>query len=173
MAAQFTAQSSAESQLSEMLATAVKTAGEAQWTVFPALAALQTLAALALAWWVFARFAPHGGSWAQLGPLRELRFSDHLVWVAIAGLVVVLLPLGAGATRAGANLLVLMGGLYSLRGIAVFLHATRVSPAVAAVFLGVFALSPLSQFVLAAALLVGLGDTWLDLRRRGAQASRA
>ncbi len=173
VAAQLTAQASAGSSWTEVLAGAVKTAGEAQWTVFPALAALQTLAGLALGWWLFVRFAPHGGRWAQLGPLREFRFSDHLVWVAIAGLVLVLLPLGPGPTRAGANALALMGGLYALRGMGVFLHATRVSPLVVALFVGVFALTPLSQFVLVAALAVGLGDTWLDLRKRGAQVSRA
>lgn len=173
VAAQLTAQAPAGASWTEVLAGAVKTAGEAQWTVFPALAALQTLAGLALGWWLFARFAPHGGRWAQLGPLREFRFSDHLVWIGIAGLVVLLLPLGPWATRAGANALVFMGGLYALRGLGVFLFATRVSPVVAALFLGVLALSPLSQVVLVAALLVGLGDTWLDLRKRGAQVSRA
>ncbi|HEX8272150.1 MAG TPA: DUF2232 domain-containing protein [Longimicrobiaceae bacterium] len=173
VAAQLTAQAPAGASWTEVLAGAVKTAGEAQWTVFPALAALQTLAGLALGWWIFARFAPHGGRWAQLAPLRELRFSDHLVWIVIAGLVALLLPLGPGATRAGANVLVFMGGLYALRGLAVFLFATRVSPLATALFLGVLALSPLSQFVLVAALMVGLGDTWLDLRRRGTQVSRA
>ncbi|HEV2734718.1 MAG TPA: DUF2232 domain-containing protein [Longimicrobiaceae bacterium] len=173
VAAQLTAQAPAGASWTEVLAGAVKSAGEAQWTVFPALAALQTLAGLALGWWLFARFAPHGGRWAQLGPLREFRFSDHLVWVAIAGLVLLLLPLGAGGTRAGANALVFMGGLYALRGLGVFLFATRVSPLVATLVLGLFALSPLSQFVLVAALMVGLGDTWLDLRKRGTQVSRA
>jgi hypothetical protein len=172
VAAQLTAQAPAGATWPEVLARAVKTAGEAQWTVFPALAALQTLAGLALGWWLFARFAPHGGQWAQLGPLREFRFSDHLVWVAIAGLVLLLLP-GAGGTRTGANALVFMGGLYALRGLGVFLFTTRVSPVMAAVFLGVFALTPISQFVLVAALMVGLGDTWLDLRKRGTQVSRA
>lgn len=173
VAEQLTAQAPAGASWTGVLAGAVKTAGEAQWTVFPALAALQTLAGLALGWWIFARFAPHGGRWAQLGPLREFRFSDHLVWIAIAGLVVLLLPLGQGATRAGANVLVFMGGLYALRGLAVFLFATRVSPLATALFLGVLALSPLSHFVLVAALMVGLGDTWLDLRKRGTQVSRA
>lgn len=158
----------------DVLAEMAKVRSEAEWTVFPALAALQTLIALALGWWLFARFAPQGGRWAQLGPLREFRFSDHLVWIVIAGLVLLLLPLGPGATRAGANALAFMGGLYALRGIAVFVHASRVTPLVAGLLLGVFALlPPLSQFVLVAALMVGLGDTWLDLRRRGPQVSRA
>jgi hypothetical protein len=173
MSARLTAQAPAGAEWGEVLAGAVKTAGEAQWTVFPALAALQTLATLALAWWIFARFAPHGGRWAQLAPLREFRFSDHLVWAAVAGLLLVVLPLGDAGTRAGANALVFMGGLYALRGLGVFLHATRVSPVLVAVALGLFALTPVAQMVLVAALLVGLGDTWLDLRRRGAQASRA
>jgi hypothetical protein len=158
----------------DRLAEMAKARSEVELTVFPALAALQTLIALALGWWLFARFVPHGGRWSQLGPLREFRFSDHLVWIAIAGLVLLLLPLGPGATRAGANVLVFMGGLYALRGIAVFVHTSQVSHLAAALLLGVLALlQPLSLFVLVAALMVGLGDTWLDLRKRGAQVSRA
>lgn len=171
--AQLTAQAPAGASWAEVFARTAKSAGEAWWTVFPAFAALQTIAVLALAWWIFVRFGPHGGAWEQLRPLREFRFSDHMVWIVIVGLLLVVLPAGAGGARVGANALVFMGGLYALRGIGVFLHATRVSPGVAALVLGIAALSPLMQFVLVAALMVGLGDTWLDLRRRGAQVSRA
>ncbi|HEV2150663.1 MAG TPA: DUF2232 domain-containing protein [Longimicrobiaceae bacterium] len=173
LGARLTAQAPAGAEWGEALAGAVRTAGEAQWTVFPALAALQTLATLALAWWIFVRFAPQGERWGRLGPLREFRFSDHLVWVAVAGLLLLVLPLGAAGMRAGANALVFMGGLYALRGLGVFLHATRVSPVFVGLAIGLFALTPVAQMVLVAALLVGLGDTWLDLRKRGAQASRA
>jgi hypothetical protein len=151
----------------------LKARGDAELAVFPAFAALQTLIALALAWWLFVRFAPHGGRWAQLGPLREFRFSDHLVWIAIAGLVLLLLPPGAGTQRAGANALVFMGGLYAVRGLGVFLHATRASPLRTALVIGVLALLQLWQFVFVPALMVGLGDTWLDLRRRGTLVPRA
>ena len=171
--AQFSAQGEGREPLVEVLAKAAQVAAEAQWTVFPALAALQTLAALALAWWLFARFAPHGGRWPQLRPLREFRFNDHLVWVAIAGLLLVVLPLEGAWGRAGANALAFMGGLYTLRGVAVLLGTTRVRPAVLALVLGVVAISPLAHIVLVAALLVGVGDTWLDLRTRAAQPSRA
>lgn len=171
--AQLTVQAPAGAPWVEVFERTAKAAGEAWWTAFPAFAALQTIAVLALAWWIFARFAPHGGAWEQLRPLREFRFSDHMVWIVIAGLLLVVLPVGAEGARVGANALVFMGALYALRGIGVFLHATRVSPGLTALVLGIAALSPLMQFILVAALMVGLGDTWLDLRRRGAQVSRA
>lgn len=171
--AQLSAQGEGREPLVEALAKAAELAAEAQWTVFPALAALQTLATLALAWWLFARFAPHGGLWAQLRPLRELRFNDHLVWVAIGGLLLVALPPGGAVARVGVNVLAFMGGLYALRGVAVLLGTTKLSPAILALVLFLFAISPLGQFVLVAALLVGIGDTWLDLRARAAQPSRA
>ncbi|HEX7238678.1 MAG TPA: DUF2232 domain-containing protein [Longimicrobiaceae bacterium] len=151
----------------------LRTLAEVQWKLFPAAMALQSLALLALGWWIYARFAPHEGRWAQLRPLREFRFSDHLVWVAIAGLLLVLLPGGGDAARVGANVLFFMGGLYALRGLGVILFTTRISPAVLAVCLAVLALSPLLQIVLVAALGVGLGDTWLDVRRRAALVPRA
>ncbi|HEX2091598.1 MAG TPA: DUF2232 domain-containing protein [Longimicrobiaceae bacterium] len=155
------------------LETSIRGVAELQWRVFPALLALQSLAALALGWWIFARFAPDGERWMQLRPLREFRFSDHLVWIVVAGVVLALLPVGAGAARVGANALFFMGGLYALRGLGVVLFTTGISPVLLAVLVGIFALSPLVHIVLAVALLVGLGDTWLDVRRRAALAPRA
>ena len=166
------AQSGTSSMLG-MFEPVLRATGELWWTVFPAIVCIQSLVALALAWWLFARFAPHGGRWAQLRPLREFRFNDHLIWVAIAGLVLVLLPHGLGLSRIGGNALFLMGGLYIVRGLGVLLFTTGVTPVVLSVVLGIFAFLPISQLVLAVALLVGLGDTWLDVRRRAALTPRA
>lgn len=137
--------------------------------VFPALLALQSLAALGVGWWAFVRMG--GARQGQmLHPLRDFRFHDQLIWLVIAGLVLLVLPLGPGATRVAANLLVFMGALYALRGVAVFVFLAGRAPSRLSVFFGALTALFLSHLVLTAAVLVGLGDTWLDVRRRVALA---
>jgi hypothetical protein len=150
------------------------TAAYAEWQgkVFPALLGLQSLAALGLAWWAFERLAARRGRWQPLRPLREFRFNDQLVWVVIAGLLLILLPLGAAAVRAGLNALLFMGGLYALRGVAVFVFLAGGAPSLLSVVFGALAAVFLYPLVLTAALLVGLGDTWLDVRGRATLAAR-
>lgn len=143
-----------------------------QWTLFPAVLALQTLAALALAWWGVTRFRRGDEPWRPLRPLAEFRFNDQLVWVLIAGILLVMLPLDAVAARAGWNALFFMGSLYALRGVAVFLFLSSGAPTLVSVIFGVFAALFLYPLVLTAALVVGLGDTWLDVRSRVAAAAR-
>lgn len=145
---------------------------EAQGAVFPALLALQSLAALALAWWAFGRSRGTTRGPA-LGLLREFRFHDALVWLLIAGLLLLVLPLGEGAVRAGANVLLFMGALYVLRGFAVFLFLARGAPPLPSLVLGALAAVFFYPIVFTAALLVGLGDTWLDVRGRAVAGSRA
>jgi hypothetical protein len=140
--------------------------------VFPALLALQALAALALVWWAFSRSRSGGLSRMQLRPLRDFRFNDALIWVVVAGLALLVLPAGDGVLRAGYNLLVFMGALYALRGIAVFVFLARGAASVTSVVLGTLAAVLFYQLVLTAALLVGLGDTWLDVRGRAMAAAR-
>lgn len=131
--------------------------------LFPAFLALQTLAALALAWSLYHRL-----SRARLGPplapLREFRFNDQLVWGLIAGITLTVLPTLGELRGAGLNLLVFFGALYLLRGLGVliwFLNPGRAT----AVLLSVVALL-LWPFVGATALAVGLVDTWADWRNR-------
>ncbi|HEV2129727.1 MAG TPA: DUF2232 domain-containing protein, partial [Longimicrobiaceae bacterium] len=139
--------------------------------VFPALLALQSLAALGVGWWAFVRMGgAREGERQLLGPLRDFRFHDQLIWLVIAGLVLLLLPLGPAANRVAANLLVFMGALYALRGVAVFVFLAGRAPSRLSVFFGALAAVLLSHLVLTAAVLVGLGDTWLDVRRRVALA---
>jgi hypothetical protein len=138
----------------------------AQTLLFPAFLALQSLAALALAWWAFARTRPGAGRRRVLRPLREFRFNDSLVWLAIGGLVLVIAPLGEVGVRVGYNLLLFMAALYVLRGMAIFVFLARVRPTLPSVVLGVLATVFFSWIVFTAALLVGLGDTWLDVRGR-------
>lgn len=142
--------------------------------VFPALLALQSVAALGVGWWAFVRMGGvREGERQTLRPLRDFRFHDQLIWLVIAGLVLLLLPLGPAANRVAANLLVFMGALYALRGVAVFVFLAGRAPSRLSVFFGALAALFLSHLVLTAAVLVGLGDTWLDVRRRVALASAA
>jgi hypothetical protein len=140
--------------------------------VFPAGLALQMLLALVLAWWLFVRLGAREARWPPTGPLREFRFNDQLVWVLVAGLLLLVLPLGPLAVRAGANLLLFMGVLYAVRGIAIFLFMADGRSPLLLVVLGVLAALLVPPVVLIP-LLVGLGDTWLDIRRRAALATPA
>ncbi|MBL8996794.1 MAG: YybS family protein [Gemmatimonadales bacterium] len=131
--------------------------------LFLAFLALQSLAAMALGWAVYHRVGA-----VRLGPplarLRDLRFEDSLIWGVVAGLVIVVLPV-TGAVRAlGLDLLVFFGALYALRGLGVmiwFLAPGRWMM----VFLTIFTLL-FWHVVGIMAALIGLGDTWMDWRRR-------
>lgn len=131
--------------------------------LFPAFLALQTLAALGLAWALYHRL-----SRVRLGPaltpLRELRFSDQLVWGLIVGITLAMLPTLAELRGLGLNLLVFFGALYLLRGLGVLIWFLNPGRAMS-VLLSVVALF-LWPFVGATALAVGLVDTWADWRRR-------
>jgi len=134
-----------------------------QIELFPAILSLGTLAALGLAWWLYGRWAR---GWARpLGRLREFRFSDHLVWLLIGGLAATLFGIGEGWERAGSNTLVFMGALYVLRGIGVVLFVNG-----GLSFFGAFVFAVavlfLAPIVIAGMLVIGVGDTWLDLRTR-------
>jgi hypothetical protein len=142
---------------------------EAQVHVFPALLALETVAALGLAWWLCERLARGGGD-GGLGPVAQFRFNDQLVWVMILGLVLLSVRLGDGAARVGANLAVFMAGLYALRGFAVGLGVSGGISlfGYAMIALGLVFMAPA---VIAFAVLLGVADTWLDLRTRAASLS--
>ncbi|HKK28719.1 MAG TPA: DUF2232 domain-containing protein [Gemmatimonadota bacterium] len=136
------------------------------WEVrlYPGFLALASLAALGVGSYVGARLS---GRDEALGPVRDFRFSDHLVWLVVGGLVLFLAPLGDVAARVGENLLVLMSGLYLLRGAGVLLWVVGgaiTSGWMALLWAAVAVLLYPVAFV--AALVLGLGDTWLDLRRR-------
>jgi hypothetical protein len=99
------------------------------------------------------------------GRFDDFRFSDHLVWLVILGLLGVLF---AGATQAAgpaASLLAFGVGLYALRGSAVLATALRYAPRLFVVLLVVGGLF-LLPFAVGGLALLGLADTWLDFRRR-------
>jgi hypothetical protein len=145
------------------LVTAVHETVRTQAKVFPALLGLSSMAALGVAWWAYVRLA--SGSDRGVGPLRDFRFNDHLVWVLIGGLVLLVTPWEDVLARVGANAVVFMGALYALRGAAVILFLSGGLSLFGYVML-VFGLVFLPPLVLTGAMVIGIGDTWLDVRRR-------
>jgi hypothetical protein len=136
--------------------------------LLPALLVLETLAALALAWALWHRLAR-----VRLGPplaaLSEFRVADQLVWGLVAGATCVLLPSLSGWRVAGVNLMVVVGALFALRGLGVFLwwlpDRWAMIPLVV-LLVSVSLLGPVLVLATLAALALGLGlgDTWWDFR---------
>lgn len=131
-----------------------------QGFVFPALHGLASLSALGAAWWLFKRLT--GDGLGGIGRLRDFRFNDQFIWVFILGIVALLVSSGAVA-RAGVNAVFFMGALYALRGAAVVLFFTGGMSffGAALLALGFLIVAP---FVVMGAIVIGLGDTWFDLR---------
>lgn len=139
--------------------------GMPEWAavVVPALAVLEGIAILALAWATYHRLARQ-----RVGPplsrLRDFRFNDQLVWAFAVGLAMVVLPALAEFRGVGANLLVASSALYALRGLGVlsWFLATRPVAKTFVVFMTVLA----PYYTAAIAVGIGLGDTWMDWRHR-------
>jgi hypothetical protein len=138
-------------------------AAELQVRLYPAMLALASLAALGVAWWAFGRLARREE--APLAPWREFRFRDELVWLLIAGILLLALPLGVLAGRVGENMLTFMAVLYALRGAAVLLVIGNAPGPLGMLLVAVLVVF-MYPFVMAAAFVVGLSDTWLDIRAR-------
>ncbi len=145
------------------LVTGMYEIAEAQASVFPAMVGLASMAALAVAWWVFTWVT--GGGDQGIGPVGMFRFNDHLVWLLIGGLLLVVTRWGDAISRVGANAVVFMGALYALRGVGVVMFVSGGLSLFAYVLfaLGLLLAAPV---VVGAAILIGVGDTWLDLRAR-------
>lgn len=142
---------------------AMNRAADLQALLYPGLLAIASLAGLAVAFWAWRRLAFHEER--PFRSVREFRFRDELVWILVAAIVLIVLPLDGPATRTGANLITFMGALYALRGLAVLL-ALFGTPGPFGVVLGAVIMLFLFPMVLATMLVVGLSDTWLDLRAR-------
>ncbi|HEY0779841.1 MAG TPA: DUF2232 domain-containing protein, partial [Gemmatirosa sp.] len=140
--------------------------------IAPALVAVESLGALALAWALYHRLA-RSRVGPALAPLAAFRFNDQLVWGLVVGAALAALPTLAALRGVGLNLLVFFGALYALRGLAVFRwalgrHGVEL-PLGAGVALGfAFPLlgGVLAALLTAAALALGLGDSWGDWRTR-------
>src|SRR6267143_1582256 len=128
-------------------------------SLLPALLALESLAALALGWAAYRRLSP-----VQIGPplspLIDFTFNDQLVWGLAVGATLCLLPAFAEGRNAGYNLLLFFGTLYLIRGIGVLAWMARGR------YVYVLILSLIPQVFVIVTLALGLGDTWLDLRKR-------
>ena len=137
-------------------------------TLYPALLALATLAGLAVAWWAWGRLVNRPDE--DLAPLREFRFSDGLIWLLILGIVLVLLPRAPELVRTGSNLLAFMAALYALRGLAVAIFLWGM-PGPAGMLLAGLAMILLYPVVVATSVVLGVFDTWLDIRTRRSEPS--
>lgn len=134
-----------------------------QEVVYPALLALATLSSLAVGWYVVARFA---GVVTALPPLRNFRFEDGVVWVLLVSLALVALPVGGQAVdRLGGNAALFLGALYILRGAGVLMWfaAATLGTGWMAWLWGLVALL-LYPVAAGLALILGVGDSWFDLR---------
>ena len=149
--------------LSPALITGLYEMAETQVQVFPALTGIASMAALGVAWWVFSRVS--SGDTAALGPMGGFRFNDHAVWLFIGGLVLLITRWSEPLHRVGSNAVVFMGALYALRGAAVvvFMSGGLSWFGYAMTALGLLLMPPV---VFGAALVIGIGDTWLDVRAR-------
>lgn len=152
-----------DTRLRETLAATARMQG----VIFPALIALSSLASLGVAWWIHARVSalPMRG----LGPLREFRFPNEFIWVFIVGLGLVLLAeWSTGWGRLGSNLLAFMGALYMLRGAGVLLFLSGGMGVAMGMLLaiGLLLATPVLAIGAVGAMLIGVGDSWFDLRRR-------
>jgi hypothetical protein len=127
--------------------------------LLPALLALESLAGLALGWGVYRRLSPVEIG-PPLGPLTEFTFNDQLVWGLAVGATLCLLPAFVEGRSAGYNLLLFFGALYLIRGIGILGWIARGRY----VYIVILGLIP--QVFVIVTLALGLGDTWLDLRKR-------
>ena len=145
------------------IATNIYRTAEAQAEVFPALVGIASMAGLAVAWWLYARLS--GGGDQAIGPVRDFRFNDHLVWLMISGLLLVVVRREDALARIGANAVVFMGALYTLRGAAVVMFVTGGLSLVGYLLLSVGMLFA-APLAIGLVMMVGVGDTWFDLRTR-------
>lgn len=89
---------------------------------------------------------------------------DHLVWAVIAG-GAMLVSQSDAVERIGLNILIVLGPLYAIQGLAVLRHLfqkARVPRPLQGVSFGLFAIQPL---LLVVAACVGLSDLWIDFRK--------
>jgi hypothetical protein len=140
--------------------------------ILPGLMVLAGMSGLLVSWrWYhIVAEAPVG---LPPAPFREFRFNDHLVWLLALGLGGTVAQL-AGVLPHGdlwpANILVVAGGLYFTRGLAVLAAAVGRWPA-PLLLVGGTAVLFLAPFAFTGLFGVGVADTWLDFRRRAAAAS--
>ncbi len=157
----------ADGDLQAGLTETLSTTAQVQGVLFPALLGLSSIASLGVAWWLHVRVSRRSGP--GLGSIREFRFPDSLIWVFISGLVLVLLTeWSVGWGRLGTNLVAFMGALYILRGAAVLIVLWGGFSFVGGLLLALVLILA-GPLLALGAMLVGVGDSWFDLRARVAR----
>lgn len=156
-------QRAAAAEVTEQVQARLAELPELSVQLLPALLALESLAALAVAWALLQRLLRMRIG-PPLAPLRDFRFNDQLIWGLIVGITTLVVPALAEVRTAGLNLLVFFGALYVVRGLGVLsgLLAPKRWTKVLLVAVGILAWPVLAAFALA----LGVGDTWLDWRSR-------
>jgi hypothetical protein len=136
--------------------------------LFPAMLAIQMIVGLSLATVLSRRLTPAGG--VGIGRFRDFRFSEHLGWIAVLALAVLLVTRAATVKLLAGNVLVVAGFLYGLRGAAVAWFGITLAggPGFITIVLLAFAVAFMLPVVLTGAILLGVVDAGLDLRRRWA-----
>lgn len=153
---------SAMADVEKMFGAMAKFAGDN----FAALVTLEMLTGFALATAIYHRVSenPLG---AANGRLRDFRFTEHLGWVAVFGLLGVILPRLVIVKTFAGNFVLVTGVLYALRGFAVMSFAVAaMGGSIFLTVLIVFAIVYMFKLVAAGAIIVGLLDTGLNLRKR-------
>lgn len=159
------AQQSADPSTTAFMNTVIERTLEIEKAVFPGLLVVGSLAALAVGWWLYVKIALRRSD--GLGTLAQFRFHDGLVWMVVGAMAILLAWPGGVAARMGWNALVVVGSLYALRGAAVVAFVLG-GMSVLNVLLVALAMLVLPAFILSFALVIGLSDTWLDLRGKAA-----
>lgn len=150
--------------LADSIGSAIDSWAGIQHDVYPALLALATMSALAFVRYLVGR---QGEAHERPSAVREFGFRDGYVWLLVAGLALLVLPLGAEAFRVGENATLFMALLYLARGGAILLWiGTAATTSVWSWLLLVVGALLAYPFVVGAALVLGIGDTWLHLREK-------
>ena len=139
---------------------------EVQVLIFPALTALASMSALLLSWWLFTLFS--GRSEEVLGSVKNFRFNDHLIWIFVIGLFLLFTRWSEPLQRVGSNAIVFIGALCAVRGAAVIVFITG-GFSVLGYAMTIFGLVIVPPIVLGGAILIGIADIYLDLRKRSEQ----
>ncbi len=161
------AQRTADPQTIERVAAWTESMIQAVQALYPSALLIASVCALGAAWWGYVRLAQ--GSDRGLGSLRDFRFNDQMIWIAIAAVGLLLWGAPEMGNRLGANALVFMSALYAVRGAAVvvFVMGGVSFTGGILVSLGMLVVPPV---VLSLAVFIGLGDTWLHVRERAVSA---
>jgi hypothetical protein len=132
--------------------------------LYPGTLALGALVGGWLAWTWYHRISekPIG---APPRPISALRFNDQLVWALIAAFGLTLFKVPEPLALVGSNVLLVLGALYWARGMAITRYAMAMLPAPPLFKVAVTALLVL-PLAFGGWLLMGVADTWLDIRRR-------